>query len=179
MDPASPRMLLLSRKTSRSSKIPRGGGGGHSTSQLDRGVPLGGVKTWPCHIALGARKIHPVIICLTKNIQMHTLLQYCTPRIYPVWLGMLRWQAKRKKKKERQKKGHRLRLDRGPVIKHYGARDPVINEGRFWYPVSMVMTTLGRFDTLCQYRWPAKSYPVQRHVPITFHNGGAPPPPPG
>ena len=41
------------------------------------------------------------------------------------------------------------------------------------------MTTLGRFDTLCQYWWPAKSYPVQRHVPITFNNGGAPPPPPG
>ena len=46
-----------------------------------------------------------------------------------------------------------------------------------WYPVSMVMTTLGRFDTLCQYSWSAKSYPVQRHVPITFNNGGAPPPP--
>ena len=63
--------------------------------------------------------------------------------------------------------------------------DPVINEvvrhdsqeGRFWYPVSMVMTTLGRFDTLCQYSWSAKSYPVQRHVPITFNNGGPPPPP--
>ena len=119
------------------------GGGGHSTSQLDRGVPLGGggVKTWPCHIALGARKIHPVIIYLTKNIQMHTLLQYCTPRIYPVWLGMLSWQAKKKKKKKKRSSpppGSRA------CHKTLWARDPVINEGRFWYPVSMVMTTLGR-----------------------------------
>ena len=78
-----------------------------------------------------------------------------------------------------------------PGHKTLWARDPVINEGRFWYPVSMcddhirpiwypvpmVMTTIGRFDTLCQYWWPVKTYPVQRHVPITFHNGGAPPPP--
>ena len=166
-----------------------GGGGGHSTSQLDRGVPLGG--SWPCHNhnALGAWKIHPVTI--------YTLLKIfkCIPCcniahlgyiIYPgpVWLGVLSWQAK----KRREKKGKK-RSSPPPGLrachKTLWVCDPVINEvvrhsqeGRFWYPVSMVMTTLGRFDTLCQYSWSAKSYPVQRHFPITFNNGGAPPPPP-
>ena len=61
------------------------GGGGHSTSQLDRGVPLGGGGSKPDPVILrSAHEKHPVTIYLTKNIQMHTLLQYCTPRIYPV-----------------------------------------------------------------------------------------------
>ena len=61
------------------------GGGGLLKFQLGRGVLLG-VKTGPCLKPLGAQKIHPVTIYLTKNFHMHTLLQYCTPRIYPVRL---------------------------------------------------------------------------------------------
>ena len=62
------------------------GGGGHSTSQLDRGVPLGGgggSKPDPV-IMRSAHEKYTLSQYLTKNIQMHTLLQYCTPRIYPV-----------------------------------------------------------------------------------------------
>ena len=46
---------------------PEGGGG----------VPLG-VKSGPCHKALGAhtQKKHPVTIYLTKNVHMHTLYWY-------------------------------------------------------------------------------------------------------
>ena len=29
-------------------------------------------------------------------------------------------------------------------------------------------------DILCQYWWPWKLYPVQRHVPTTFYNGSSP-----
>ena len=85
---------------------------------------------------------------------MHTLLQYCTPRIYPVWLGMLSWQAKKKKKKKKKiSTGHRLRLDRGPVIKHYGHAILWLTKADFdtcvngddhirpiWYPVPILMT---------------------------------------
>ena len=52
-----------------------GGGGGH----LHRTVTGtcrwggGGGKTWPCLKPLGAQKIHPVTIYLTKNFHMHTL----------------------------------------------------------------------------------------------------------
>ena len=60
-----------------------GGGGGALTSQMGRGCRWG-FKTGPCHKPLGAQKILPVTIYLTKNFHMHTLLQYCTPQIYPV-----------------------------------------------------------------------------------------------
>ena len=51
-------------------------GGGALDSHLDgggggRGVAGGGVKTGPCHKPLGAQKIHPVTIYLTKNVHMH------------------------------------------------------------------------------------------------------------
>ena len=48
----------------RGSETPGGGGGG------------GGVKTLPCLKPLGAQKIHPVTIYLTKNFHMHTLYWY-------------------------------------------------------------------------------------------------------
>ena len=178
---------------------PGGGGGTRLLNWIGGCRWGGGVKTWPWHIALGARKIHPVTIYLIllktfKFIPCCNIVLLGSPRASGYTLSDWGCWADKKKKK---KKSHRLRLDRGPVIKHYGHAISVINEvvchsqeGRFWYPVSMVMghirpiwypvpmvmTTLGRFDTLCQYWWPAKSYPVQRHVPITFHNGGAPAP---
>ena len=62
-----------------------GGGGEHSTSQLDRGVPLGGgSKPDPVILRSAQEKYTLSYYTLLKNIQMHTLLQYCTPRIYPV-----------------------------------------------------------------------------------------------
>ena len=125
---------------------PGGGGGGHSTSQLRPWCRWGGggVKTWPCHYR--ARKIHPVIIYLTRNIQMHSL-----PCCNIVLLGytLSDWGCWADKQKSCDK--------RRPIL------IPCVNGDH---------TTLGRFDTLCQYWWPAKSYPVQRHVrAITFHNG--------
>ena len=60
--------------------LPRGGGGeGGTRLSFGRPVPLGGgggVKTSPCLKPLGAQKIHPVTIYLTKNFHMHTLYWY-------------------------------------------------------------------------------------------------------
>ena len=42
-----------------------GGGGGHSTFKWS-GCAAGGLKIGPCHKPLGAQKIHPVLIYLTK-----------------------------------------------------------------------------------------------------------------
>ena len=64
-----------------------GGGEGALDFQMGRGVPLGvqnltlsqtarHTNTTPCHN----------IPLVTKNFHMHTLLQYCTPRIDPVLL---------------------------------------------------------------------------------------------
>ena len=149
------------------------GGGGTRLLNWIGGCRWGGGG---CHNALGARKIHPVTIYL--------ITFKCIPCCNIAHLGYTLsdwgcWADKQKKKKKRSSPPPGTRA----CHKTLWACDPVINEvvrhsqeGRFWYPVSMVMTTLGRFDTLCQYWWPAKSYPVQRHVPITFNNGGAPPP---
>ena len=56
------------------------GGGGHSTSQVDRGGgPLGGgggSKPDPVIMRSAHEKYTLSFIYLTKNIQMHTLLQY-------------------------------------------------------------------------------------------------------
>ena len=53
--------------------LPRGGGGGgHSTFKWS-GCAAGGLKTGPCLKPLGARKIYPVLIHLTKDVHMHTL----------------------------------------------------------------------------------------------------------
>ena len=46
---------------------------------------------------------------------MHTLLQYCTPRIYPVSISLIGGAELTSKKKSPH-----LRLNRGPVILHYG-----------------------------------------------------------
>ena len=121
-----------------------GGGGGALDFQMV-GVCRWGLKTGPCHKPLGAQKIHPVIICLTKNFHIHTLFQNCTPRI-PCPIGvLLSWQAKKKKKK---KKGPRLpdRLDRRPVInnhKHCGLWNHDLDTMCYWlgwfgYPVLLV-----------------------------------------
>ena len=69
--------------------LPGGGGGGGTRLLKWIGGCRWGFRTWPCHIALGARKMHPVIFYLTKNIQMHTLLQYCTPQIYHVSVSLI------------------------------------------------------------------------------------------
>ena len=53
------------------SNVP-GGGGGHSTFNWS-GCAAGGLKTGPCLKPLGARKIYPVLIYLTKDVHMHTL----------------------------------------------------------------------------------------------------------
>ena len=44
----------------------RAGGGGHSTFKWS-GCAAGGLKTGPCLKPLGARKIYPVLIHLTKD----------------------------------------------------------------------------------------------------------------
>ena len=74
-----------------------GGGGGALTCQMGRGCRWG-FKTGPCHKPLGAQKIHPVTIYLTKNFHMHTLLQYCTPRIDPVLYPYCCYTVKRNEK---------------------------------------------------------------------------------
>ena len=51
---------------------PGGGGGGHSTFKWS-GCAAGGLKIGPCLKPLGARKIYPVLIHLTKDVHMHTL----------------------------------------------------------------------------------------------------------
>ena len=50
----------------------RGGGGAHSTFNWS-GCAAGGLKTGPCLKPLGARKIYPVLIYVTKDVHMHTL----------------------------------------------------------------------------------------------------------
>ena len=65
--------------------MPIPGGGGALTSQLGRGCRWGG-QNLTLSQTERRTKIHPVTIYLTKNFHMHTLLQYCTPRIYPVLL---------------------------------------------------------------------------------------------
>ena len=60
--------------------LPRGGGG-HSPLNW-----VGGAQNLTLSQTARRTKIHPVTIYLTKNFHMHTLLQYCTPRIYPVLL---------------------------------------------------------------------------------------------
>ena len=55
---------------------PGGGGGGHSTLIWTTPRAAGGLKTGPCLKPLGALKIHPVTIYLTKNFHMHTLYRY-------------------------------------------------------------------------------------------------------
>ena len=47
---------------------PGGGGGGYSPLKWVGGCRWG-FKTWPCHKPLGAQKIHPVTIYLTKNFK--------------------------------------------------------------------------------------------------------------
>ena len=94
---------------------PGGGGGGTRLLNWIGGAAVGGgVKTWPCHNALGARKIHPVTIYLTKNIQMH--IPCCN--IAHLGYTLSDWGCWADKQKK--KKSPRLRLERGPVIKHYG-----------------------------------------------------------
>ena len=46
-----------------------GGGGGHSTFNWS-GCAAGGLKTGPCLKPLGARKIYPVLIYLTKDVHI-------------------------------------------------------------------------------------------------------------
>ena len=62
-----------------------GGGGGHSPLNW-----VGGCRWGVQNLTLfqNARRtnIHPVTIYLTKKFICITLLQYCTPRIYPVLL---------------------------------------------------------------------------------------------
>ena len=57
---------------------PGEGGGGALDSHFNGGDAGGGggVKTAPCLKPLGAQKIHPVTIYLTKNFHMHTLYWY-------------------------------------------------------------------------------------------------------
>ena len=54
------------------SDLSRGGGGGHSTFKWS-GCAAGGLKIGPCHKPLGAQKIHPVLIYLTKITKKNTL----------------------------------------------------------------------------------------------------------
>ena len=53
--------------------ISRGGGGGERSTFNWSGCAAGGLKTGPCLKPLGARKIYPVLIYLTKDVHMHTL----------------------------------------------------------------------------------------------------------
>ena len=98
-----------------------GGGGGHSP-QMGRGCRWG-FKTWPCHKPLGAQKIRPVTIYLTKNVHMQTLLQYCTPRIDPVLLllcNKTKWKTRNLLRPARTAAGAEIGL--GPVINTWASR---------------------------------------------------------
>ena len=82
-----------------------GGGGGHLTFMWTGGGGCRwGSKTWPCRNALGAQKIHPVTIYLTKKFAY----------AYPVAILHRRWCP-----------------DHGPVINNVGweplGSNPVIN----------------------------------------------------
>ena len=110
---------LISHIPSKATTFP-GGGGGHSTYQVDRGVPLGGPEPDPVILRSAHEKStlsYCTLLKTFKCIPCCNIAHLGYTLSVSVWLGALSWQGKKKKKK---KKGPRLRLNRGPVILHYG-----------------------------------------------------------